>query len=145
MSPIVNWADAVAPVYDPVVPGTYPARLEKSELRPGPKGDYYSLEFIGNGGSEDPFDNKHVWLNSSLSPAALYRFKDTMMKLGAAAADFVPGSGVDTDEIVASVLGADCQLVLGIEEYESNEVDEHGTKIRKRRNGVKQVLRSLSF
>lgn len=147
MTPVVDYGTIVERDFEPAPKGTYHARFssEANQLRQGNAGPYYSLRFIGDGGEGDPFNNKSVWDNNSLAPTALWKFKDTMLKLGANPADFVPGAGVDTDETVASVNGAPCMVTIDIEEYDSNDVDEDGVKIKKRRNVLKGLSRASAI
>lgn len=145
MTPVVDYGAIVERDFEPAPKGRYHARFssEPNQLREGPKGPYYSLRFIGDGGEEDAFNNKSVWENASIAPTGLWKFKDVMLKLGAAQSDFVPGSGVDTDETVASVNGAGCWLDLDVEWYTPSnpEMDDDGNPIKKQRNVIKGMSR----
>lgn len=138
--PLVDFNNAVEPTFEPVPKGTYDAQLDGWELKDGPKGAYYSLTYVLTDEAIPEGETKKVFQNSSVAPGALWRFKKDMLRLGANAQDMEPGSNVDTDEIVASVVGAPCRLRLDVVRYESNDTDDEGNKIWKERNEVKEVL-----
>lgn len=112
--PKVDYAVADQNGFEPVPDGIYDARLDGWELKQGAKGPYYNLTFLLEGGD---YNGRKIWMISSISDGALWRWKRDFIRLGANPADVAPGSDMDTDDVVASCVGAECRLALKQEEY----------------------------
>lgn len=112
--PKVDYAVADQGGFEPIPDGSYDAVLSAWDLKQGGKGPYYNLEFRLDGGT---YNGRKIWMISSISDGALWRFKRDMLRLGAMPADMAPGSDVDTDDVVAGCVGAECRLVLKQEDY----------------------------
>ncbi len=127
--PKVNYADADKGGFEPLPDGLYDAVLSEWELKEGQKGPYYAITFTLPNES-----NRKVWMNLSISSNGLWRFKRDMIRLGAEPSDLAPGSDVDTDDVVAGVVGAECRLKLKTVEYTGNDGEQ------KQRNEVTELL-----
>ena len=117
MPPLVDFDNIEERNFDPVPDAIYDAAFTGWELVPpkeAGKFPYYNCEYTLRGGD---FNNRKVWKILSLSPGALWDFKGDMLVLGCAPEDVGPGSQVDTDDIIASVVGAECRLALKQKTY----------------------------
>lgn len=131
--PKVDYSQIEEMDFTPIPEGTYDAVFTGWELKDGNKGQYYNCEYTLDD-TADQFKNRKVWGILSLSDKALWRFKRDMIRLGADASDMAPDSDVDTDEVIAGVVGASCRLKLKQEEYEANDGE---TKVK---NVIVEVL-----
>ena len=134
--PLVDFSVVDERNFEPVPDDTYDAVFSEWQLvmpKSSDKFPYYNLTFTL---LSDEYKNRKIWLIRSLSPKALWAFKRDMIRLGAPAEDMSPDSTVDTDEVVAGCVGAECRLVLKTEDYQKND----GSPGRK--NVVQEVLAS---
>lgn len=118
MSPVIDYEVESGRDFTPVEDGIYAARLTGSDLvMPKEQGKfpYYNLEFTAE--PEANIGKRKFWMIASLSPGGFWKFKQTMLVLGANPSDVEPGSGVDTDEIVRDCLEATCRLTLKQVDY----------------------------
>jgi hypothetical protein len=108
--------------YAVLEPGIYPAHVDSIELsqKPGPSGFHY-LTFVYQ---TDESTKRNIWVNYSLSPAALWRLKGDLVKLGVE----VPDGEFELEP--ADVVGAKCQVKVSKKPHysrpneEDNEIDE---------------------
>lgn len=133
--PKVDYSQIKEMDFTPIPEGTYDAVFTGWELKDGTKGAYYNCEYTLDD-TADQYKNRKVWSVLSLSVASLWRFKRDMICLGANATDMAPDSDVDTDEVIAGVVGASCRLKLKQESYEANDGE---TKVK---NTIAEVLAS---
>ena len=119
--------------FSPIPNGTYDAVLTGWELNDGDKGPYYNCEYTLDESAEE-YKNRKVWTVTSLSPKSLWRFKRDMIRLGADGERMAPGSDEDTDDIIASNVGASCRLKLLQEDYKDNAGE---IKVK---NTIKEVI-----
>lgn len=123
--PLVDYNVVEDRDFTPVEDGIYDAQLTNWDLREpkeAGKFPYYNLEFTAS--EEAGIGKRKFWVMSSIAPAALWKFKQNMLILGANPADMEPGSQVDTDDVVASCLGASCRLVVKKTTYQDKERNE---------------------
>ena len=141
MSPVIDFSNVQDQEFETMPRGVYPARLDSWETKEGKAGLYYSLTFVLTEDAGE-FKNRKLWVNRSLSEKALSFFKRDMIRLGTPPEDF--NGALDTDDIVAACVGADCRLRVDVESYTPNspEYDDNGNAIKKDRNTVSEVLAS---
>ena len=126
--PLVDYNVVEDRDFTPVEDGVYDATLTNWELKQptdSSKFPYYNLEFTAD--EQAGIGKRKFWVMSSIAPTALWKFKQNMLILGANPADMEPGSQVDTDDVVASCLGAPARLVVKKTLYQEkprNEVSE---------------------
>ncbi len=117
--------------------GQYEAHFTGWKLVERPNKDpYYNMEYTLAGGE---FDGQKVWKINSLGDTSLWAFKNDMLALQANPSDLAPDSTVDTDDIVAGCVGAECRLDLEAENYTKND------RTPGRRSRVAAVLSPLPF
>jgi hypothetical protein len=122
MSPYVDWGEVNEEQgeFAPIPNGEYEAELTDQDRREGDKGPYYALTYTLTEEAGE-FKNRKVWQNASISPGGAWKFKQVMLALGAERSDMSVGSEVDTDDIVAGVVGAKCRLRLKQKNYTKND------------------------
>jgi hypothetical protein len=103
-------------------PGVYPAHIHSIEMskNPGASG-YHYLTFVYQ---SDEQTKRNIWVNYSLSPAALWRLKQDLVKLGVD----VPDGEFDFEP--TEVIGMTCRIRVSKKPHysrpgeEDNEVEE---------------------
>ena len=111
MCPVVD-GSAITSGFEPMDAGTYEAVLSSYELKTGPKGQYYALEFTI---TDAPYENRKAWRNVSITPQSLWAFKSACMALGADESEFE--GTFDTDDVIEPLLNNSCRLEIGQEEF----------------------------
>jgi len=102
--------------------GQYPATLTSFEYHEAAASSgkpFYSLEFTI---SEGEYNGRKAWRNFSLQQQALWALQRAAIRLGADPDD-VQGE-VDMDEVLASLVGSECVLDIGVREYEGEDRNE---------------------
>jgi len=89
--------DAESSSFEPLDDGAYHARLRDVKVsdQPGPSGSYYwktEFEVV-----EDPYKNRRLWSNLSLSDAAAFKVKEFFDAFG-------EDTDTDTDELIGQVV-----------------------------------------
>jgi len=116
----VDFSD-VKSSFEDVAPGKYPATVTKVEERVSQAGKpYIAWEFALTGGA---YDGRRLWLNTSLSPKALWRLKKMLTDAFEVDATALTGNyELDPQEYV----GRDVALIVKTGEYNGktrSEVD----------------------
>lgn len=115
--------------FAPIPEGDYDARLSNWTPFTSKNGNScYNVEYTLQE-SAGEFRNRKVWdtlvVDPENSPKSLWRFKRDMVRLGAEQSLFT--TSTDTDDIIASVMGAECRLSIIQEPYEgkvNNKIKE---------------------
>lgn len=120
--PYVDWnaVEDRGEGFEPIPEGDYDARLTNWTPFTSKAGNAcYNVEYTLQE-SANEFRNRKVWdtliVDFANAPKAVWRFKRDMVRLGADPSLFTPDT--DTDDIIASVMGAECRLSVTQETYE---------------------------
>ena len=107
--------------FDPIESGVYHARLREVENKgPGPSGsDYWAWQFEL---LDEPYVNRRLWTNTSLSEAAAFKLKEVFEAFG-----------VDTDTDTDELCGQIVKLVV------STRVIQEGSKKGETANQIERV------
>lgn len=137
MSPMIEWGNVEeAQGFAPIPAGQYELTLMKGDYKAPASADksgYYNLEFTVNGGE---FNGRKLWHTMSLHPNSLPYTKRDLIRLGANPDDLAPGSGVDTDDIVAACVGSSVLAMVVIEPYTRGNGDSAEKNVIKEFNSL---------
>lgn len=124
--------------------GEYPSTLSEVELKKAKSGHYgFNLQF-------DPESEEvtgKAFANASLHPNALWRTKQTLMRLGLDPDVWADCGDMDSEdedtlkefnEKVRELIGNEAVLIMTHQDYEGEEDD--GTPVTKTRNNVEKIL-----
>lgn len=114
-SPIRIDFSGVVDLSKPIPIGEYQVRVVKTEIRQGPKGDYINWELAVTAPAE--FNERRLWLITSMSPAALFRLQGVLEALGESP-EALEGQ---FDLNLAKYVGKTAIAVVNIEEYQGEE------------------------
>lgn len=142
MATKVNFRAAAEREFPVLEPGTYEFKFVKADKKIGQQSgkEYVSLDFQHDEGEDAENPNMHVFNNYSLQAQSLWALRDVLKSLECDEA-ILNDEEADVEEAIRSVYNNRCAIKLGIEEYDSNDKDETGKPIRKKRNNVLAVMR----
>jgi hypothetical protein len=106
--------------FEPLDDGVYHVRLAGVEVKEGKNGPYWAWEFEV---VQEPYVNRKLWTNTSLSEAAAWKVKEAFDAFGV-------GTDTDTDELVGQV----CKAAV------SSRVQQEGAGKGQTRNQVDRLL-----
>lgn len=113
----------------PVPAGTYKATLTERKLvaeSKASKKPFMQLTFTIQ---DDDFQGRKLWTNLSLQEQSFWRVKQTLVRLGYDQEALEADEEIDVEEAFQELVGAECALVVAIEQYNNED-----------RNQVKQIL-----
>jgi hypothetical protein len=123
MSPVID--GSVIEEREPLPPGMYDARFAEFSLEDGDKAQYYKMVYECQ--SEDGDENvagRKLFTNKSLSPQALWSFKQACIAMGADPDTFK--GQFDTEAVLEPLVGAEVRLKVSQRKYEdriTNNID----------------------
>ena len=106
--------------FEPLEDGVYHARLVNVEVKPGAAGPYWAWEYDV---TDQPYVNRKLWNNTSLSEAALWKLKESF-----------DAYGVETDSDTDELIGQIVKLVV------SSRVIQQGARKGETANQIDRVI-----
>lgn len=94
--------------------------VDASKNKSGEYG-YLKLTFVC---TDDEHDGRKLFRNLSSSPTALWAMKRALIRLGADPEDLADDDGIDLDDLMPELIGAECVLRVAVREYEGEQVND---------------------
>lgn len=117
--PKIDFSGVETNSYVPVPNGTYRLQFQSAEFVAKSKSSgqpMYKAKFVVDDESLGELNGATIWHNWSLSPAALWRFKQEAVVLGAEPEDLE--GEVDTDDVIREITGNYVLADVVVDEYE---------------------------
>lgn len=105
MTPVIDFSNIKE---NELIPkGVYPIRFAEFEEKEGDKGPYYTVKLSITDADDEGNIGRSLFTNVSCSEKSLWAFKNFCIALGADKKAFESDDGVDTDEMLESLIGAE--------------------------------------